>query len=40
MDKKKSIINIQELGLSAATRYYGLFLENFLFLEMLSILGK
>jgi hypothetical protein len=40
MDKNKSITNIQDLGLSmlanillAGSRYYGLFLENFLFLE-------
>jgi hypothetical protein len=39
MDKKKSIIIIQDLGLSVAShnvgsRYYGLFLENFLYLEI------
>jgi hypothetical protein len=32
--QKKSIINIQDLGLSAASQHsVGLFLENFLFLE-------
>jgi hypothetical protein len=33
MDKKKSIINIQDLGLSAGNRYYKFFIYNFLFLE-------
>jgi hypothetical protein len=33
MDKKKPVINIQDLGLLAANRYYELFIGNFLFLE-------
>jgi hypothetical protein len=30
-EQKKSILNIQDLGLSAASRYYELFIENFYF---------
>jgi hypothetical protein len=40
MDKKKSIINIQDLGLSAARRFYKLFIKNFLFSKSFLFLEK